>query len=124
MGRARHCASTSERGAPWVTFGSTDRGWAGRCSCSQRWWRCRCSAIGRRRAILEVGNFKIAGFAAWLSWLIIHIYYLAGFKSRLFVVLQWAMSYFTYGRGARLIVGKEWRSYAEAARNRGGKSGE
>ncbi len=71
------------------------------------------ATIGRRRAILESGNIKLAGIAAWMSWLIIHIYYLAGFKNRLFVVLQWALSYFSYGRGARLIVEKNWRFYAE-----------
>lgn len=46
-----------------------------------------------------------------MSWLVVHIYYLAGFKNRLFVVLQWAWSYFSYHRGARLIVGKRWRFY-------------
>ncbi len=71
------------------------------------------ATIGRRRAILESGKIKIAGFTAWMSWLIIHIYYLAGFKNRLFVVLQWAWSYLTYGRGARLIIGKNWRFYTE-----------
>jgi NADH dehydrogenase len=71
------------------------------------------ATIGRRRAILQSGKVKITGIAAWMSWLIIHIYYLAGFKNRLFVVLQWALSYFTYHRGARLIVQKDWRFYTE-----------
>lgn len=72
------------------------------------------ATIGRRRAILESGGVKFAGFAAWAAWLVIHIYYLSGFKNRLFVVLQWAWSYFTYRRGARLIVGKDWRFYPNA----------
>jgi len=42
-------------------------------------------------------------------WLAIHIYYLTGFKSRLRVVLQWAWSYLTFGRGARLIIGSDRR---------------
>lgn len=71
------------------------------------------ATIGRRRAILESGRIRFAGFPAWLAWLVIHIYYLAGFKNRLFVVIQWAWSYFTYGRGARLIVGKHWQFYDE-----------
>jgi len=71
------------------------------------------ATIGRRRAILQSGKIEITGIAAWISWLIIHIYYLAGFKNRLFVVLQWALSYFTYHRGARLIVEKDWRFYTE-----------
>jgi NADH dehydrogenase len=51
----------------------------------------------------------MAGFAAWLLWLVVHIYYLTGFKNRLLVVLQWAWSYLSFRRGARLIVNKEWR---------------
>lgn len=69
------------------------------------------ATIGRRRAILQSGRFKLAGLTAWVSWLVVHIYYLVGFKNRLFVVLQWAWSYWTYRRGARLIVGKRWRFY-------------
>ena len=44
-----------------------------------------------------------------MAWLLVHIYYLTGFRNRFFVVLTWAWSYLTYRRGARLIVGKEWR---------------
>ena len=44
-----------------------------------------------------------------MVWLVVHIYYLTGFKNRLLVVLQWAWSYLSFRRGARLIVNKEWR---------------
>ena len=54
----------------------------------------------------QVGPVKLTGLPAWIVWLAVHIYYLAGFKNRLLVVLQWAWSYLTFGRGARLIVGK------------------
>jgi NADH:quinone reductase (non-electrogenic) len=67
------------------------------------------ATIGRSRAIVEIGRWKMAGFPAWLIWLVVHIYYLTGFKNRLLVVLQWAWSYFSFRRGARLIVNKEWR---------------
>ena len=67
------------------------------------------ATIGRSRAILDKGRFHLAGFLAWVLWLIIHIYYLTGFKNRLLVVAQWAWSYLTFGRGARLIVNREWR---------------
>jgi NADH dehydrogenase len=62
------------------------------------------ATIGRSRAITEIGRLKFSGFLAWLVWLAVHIYYLTGFRNRLFVVLQWAWSYLTFGRGARLIV--------------------
>jgi NADH dehydrogenase len=42
-------------------------------------------------------------------WLVVHIYFLTGFNNRLLVVLQWAWSYLSFRRGARLIVNKEWR---------------
>jgi NADH dehydrogenase len=64
------------------------------------------ATIGRSRAVLEIGTIKLAGWIAWVTWLIVHIYYLTGFKNRLLVVLQWAWSYITFGRGARLIVGR------------------
>ncbi len=67
------------------------------------------ATIGRSRAIVEIGRLKLAGFAAWVLWLVVHIYYLTGFRNRLLVVLQWAWSYLTFRRGARLIVSKEWR---------------
>src|SRR5688572_7061927 len=67
------------------------------------------ATIGRSRAIVEIGRLRIAGFTAWLIWLVVHIYYLTGFKNRLLVVLQWAWSYLSFRRGARLIVNKEWR---------------
>lgn len=69
------------------------------------------ATIGRRSAVLEFGPLRLKGFLAWMAWLLVHIYYLIGFKNRLFVFLQWAWHYLCYGRGARLIVHKKWRSY-------------
>jgi len=77
--------------------------------------RGQMATIGRSRAICEVGRLRFGGFAAWLVWLCIHIYFLVGFKNRLFVVLSWAWSYLTYGRGARLIYGAEWKQAAPSA---------
>jgi len=68
------------------------------------------ATIGRSKAILEIGSLRMHGFPAWIAWLAVHIYYLTGFEHRLLVVLQWAWSYLTFGRGARLIIGKEWRN--------------
>ena len=72
------------------------------------------ATIGRSRAISEVGNYGFSGFPAWVVWLVVHIYFLTGFKNRLFVVISWAWSYLTFRRGARLIVGKSWKSYASS----------
>jgi NADH dehydrogenase len=69
------------------------------------------ATIGRSRAIVEAHGLHLTGFPAWIAWLLIHIYYLSGFQNRLLVLVQWAWSYLTFARGARLIVNKEWRSY-------------
>lgn len=62
------------------------------------------ATVGRSFAIAEFGNFRTAGFFAWILWLIVHIYYLIGFRNRLLVLIQWAWAYFTFQRGARLIT--------------------
>ena len=69
------------------------------------------ATVGRSRAIAEVSGFQFAGFFAWLVWLVVHIFFLTGFRNRFFVVLSWAWSFFTFRRGARLIVDKNWRFY-------------
>ncbi|HEY8540281.1 MAG TPA: NAD(P)/FAD-dependent oxidoreductase [Steroidobacteraceae bacterium] len=71
------------------------------------------ATIGRSRAIAEFGRLRLKGWIAWWFWLFVHIYRLSGFRNRLSVLIQWAWSYWTFGRGARLIVGKEWQSYGQ-----------
>ena len=63
------------------------------------------ATIGRAAAIAQFGKIHISGFLAWLAWLFVHILFLIGFRNRLLVMIQWAWSYFTYERGARLITG-------------------
>jgi NADH:ubiquinone reductase (H+-translocating) len=68
------------------------------------------ATIGRSRAIANVRRMQLSGFMAWVAWLLVHIFYLTGFRNRLFVVLSWGWSYLSFRKGARLIVEKEWRS--------------
>jgi NADH dehydrogenase len=99
MQQGRYIARTilaEVKGTPREPFHFVDKG--------------QMATIGRSRAVLEIGSWKLAGFTAWVVWLAVHIYYLTGFKNRLLVVLQWAWSYLTFGRGARLIVGKDWHA--------------
>lgn len=63
------------------------------------------ATIGRSRAVAQSGRLRLTGLPAWLAWLFIHIWYLVGFKNRVFVLLQWIWSYVMYRRGARLITG-------------------
>lgn len=72
------------------------------------------ATIGRSRAVVEIGKIHYYGFTAWLTWLFVHIYYLIGFRNRLFVLAQWTWSYLTFTRGARLIVHKNWKMEKDA----------
>jgi NADH dehydrogenase len=69
------------------------------------WDKGSLATIGRAAAVAEFGKIHISGFIAWLAWLFVHILFLIGFRNRLLVFIQWAWSYVTYERGARLITG-------------------
>ncbi|HEY7355694.1 MAG TPA: NAD(P)/FAD-dependent oxidoreductase [Ktedonobacterales bacterium] len=62
------------------------------------------ATVGRSYAITDLGFIQLAGFLAWVTWLVVHIFYLIGFRNRLLVMIQWAWAYLTYQRGARLIT--------------------
>jgi NADH:ubiquinone reductase (H+-translocating) len=64
------------------------------------------AVIGRNAAVVDLGFIRLRGFLAWLIWSFIHIYFLVGFDDRLMVFIQWAWSYLTFKRGARLITGE------------------
>lgn len=63
------------------------------------------ATIGRAAAVGRVGSLTFTGYLAWLVWLLIHLTYLVGFENRLLVLTQWAWSYWTRNRSARLITG-------------------
>jgi NADH dehydrogenase len=69
------------------------------------------ATIGRSRAVAEIGRYRITGWFAWVAWLIVHIYFLTGFRNRIFVFLSWAWSFITFRQGARLILAKDWKFY-------------
>lgn len=64
------------------------------------------ATLGRAAAVADFGKFHLSGFIAWMAWLVIHIFFLIGFRNRFLVFTQWAWAYLTYQRGARLITGK------------------
>lgn len=72
------------------------------------------ATIGRRRAVVQAGPIQFDGILAWLTWLVVHIYYLIGFRNRVMVMLEWAWSYLTFQKGARLIMAGDWHSYPHA----------
>jgi NADH dehydrogenase len=63
------------------------------------------ATIGRSKAIAVMGKWHFSGFLAWLAWLFVHLLFLVGFRNKITVFFQWAYSYFTYKRGARIITG-------------------
>jgi NADH dehydrogenase len=71
------------------------------------------ATIGRNSAVADLPwlGLRLKGYLAWWAWLMLHIYWLIGFRNRLSVLTQWAYSYFTYQRSTRLITGDDtWPS--------------
>jgi NADH dehydrogenase len=64
------------------------------------------ATIGRAAAVVDMGRFKLSGFPAWIVWLVAHIYFLINFRNRIVVMIDWASSYWTYDRYARIFTGR------------------
>ncbi|MDB5773996.1 MAG: pyridine nucleotide-disulfide oxidoreductase [Herbaspirillum sp.] len=71
------------------------------------------ATIGRKAAVVMVGKFKFSGYPAWLFWLLVHVYFLIGFRNRLMVMTDWAWAYLTFQRSARIVTGKEQEASRE-----------
>lgn len=68
------------------------------------WDKGTMATIGRSAAVAFTGPFHLTGFVAWAAWLFVHLVFLIGFRNRMAVLFQWAYSYLTYKRGARIIT--------------------
>jgi NADH dehydrogenase len=66
------------------------------------------AVIGRGHAVADLRQVKAWGLPAWLLWVFVHIFFLIGFRNRVIVMFEWAWSYLTFQRGARVITG-DWR---------------
>jgi NADH dehydrogenase len=62
------------------------------------------ATIGRAAAVADVNGLRLSGFIAWITWLVVHLWYLVGFQNRVLVFIRWSFSFATHGRGARLIT--------------------
>jgi NADH dehydrogenase len=78
------------------------------------------ATIGRHAGIAVIGPVKLWGLPAWLFWLFIHIFFLIGFRNRLMVLADWAWSYMTFARTARIVLAGESTT---ASGRRGGEGG-
>ena len=97
---AAHAILADVAGKPRPAFRYRDKG--------------QLAVIGRGRAVAEIGRIRTGGFIAWLLWIFVHIFFLIGFRNRIVVMFEWAWSYFTFQRGARLITGA-WQSGEKSA---------
>jgi NADH:ubiquinone reductase (H+-translocating) len=70
------------------------------------------ATIGRARAVADLHALRLSGFPAWITWVVVHLWYLIGFQNRLLVLIRWAFSFFTHGRGGRVIEEPLRREYA------------
>ena len=73
--------------------------------------------IGQNLAVVDLGFLKLTGFLAWVFWLVVHIYFLIEFDTKLLVVFQWAWNYITRNRRSRLITGREAFDTAKTVNN-------
>jgi NADH dehydrogenase len=62
------------------------------------------ATISRFNAVVSLGRIRVSGFIAWLMWLVIHIFYLIGFKQRVTTLLHWAVSFLGRGRAERTVT--------------------
>ncbi len=62
------------------------------------------ATIGRAAAVADIKGLHLSGFLAWITWLVVHLWYLVGFQNRVLVFIRWFVSFVTHGRGARLIT--------------------
>ncbi len=68
------------------------------------WDKGTMATIGRSAAVAQMGRLKLTGYSAWLAWLFVHLLFLVGFRNRTSVFFQWAYSYFSNRRSARIIT--------------------
>ena len=78
------------------------------------------ATIGRGAAVADIKGLRLSGFIAWVSWLVVHLWYLVGFQNRLLVFIRWAFSFVAHWRGARLITAQARPEETEAPRRPGG----
>lgn len=80
------------------------------------WNKGTMATIGRSAAVAQIGRLEFSGWPAWVTWLLVHLVFLIGFRNRAAVLLQWTYSYFTYKLGSRIITGLEDSSEVSSVR--------
>jgi NADH dehydrogenase len=60
--------------------------------------------ISRYQAVAKVGRLELAGFDAWVIWLVVHLMYLVGFKNRFTTLVHWGVTFIGNGRAQRSMT--------------------
>lgn len=93
MQQGRHVAEQilrASRGAPLEPFRFRDKG--------------VMATIGRSAGVAAMGDLRLKGWIGWIAWLVVHLYYLIGFRNRFVVLSRWTYNYFRLDRPIRLIT--------------------
>ena len=75
------------------------------------------ATVGRNRAVVDMGNFHMKGFLAWLTWMFVHLVSIFGFRNKLVTFINWTLKFFTKNSGIRLIINKYNRPAVETAKD-------
>jgi len=65
------------------------------------------ATVSRFHAVASIGRWRLAGFWAWLIWLVVHLVYLVGFKNRLTTLLRWTISFVGRDRSERTVTAQQ-----------------
>lgn len=95
----KHVARIIDTLARGKSFGAAGR------PAFRYWDKGNMATIGRAEAVIATKRFARHGFFAWMLWWVVHIFFLVGFRNRVFMMFHWAWSWLTYKRGSRLITG-------------------
>lgn len=101
MQMARHVARLIDQECKFGKASSSGR------SDFKYWNKGTMATIGRSAAVAQVGRLEFSGWPAWVTWLLVHLIFLIGFRNKAAVLLQWTYSYFTYKLGSRIVFGLE-----------------
>ena len=65
------------------------------------------ATIAKYAAVVKIGRIELTGFIAWVMWLVLHLFYIAGFKGRVTTLLHWALSFLGTGRTERVTTNQQ-----------------
>jgi hypothetical protein len=89
---AARCILATQHGEPRGAFRYFDKGFM--------------ATIGRARAVAQIRRLRLSGLFAWLTWALVHLWYLVGFRNRVAVFLNWIWAYLISNHGARIVIGR------------------